>query len=60
MMYITNNNNQINPFSRFKLLVEKFRHCKFELTNQDLVIVPKVFNKLIDIFIKFWVPVQFL
>ena len=34
------------PLCRLKLVVEKFEHCYFVPTNQDLIKIPKVFKMM--------------
>ena len=56
LMYISNEDNLGYNFSRSKLLIKKFGHCLFELTNRNPMKVPKVFepkNRKIHIFLSF-------
>ena len=59
LMHVQNDDKQNTPFCRVKVLIEKFKHCKFEPTNQNLIKVNKVFkptNKK-NFFIKIYLPV---
>ena len=46
-LFITIMISKFIPFYRLQLLVEKFVHGYFELTNQNLIKVPKVFKHYI-------------
>ena len=43
-VYVSNDDKQYYHCYKSKLLLEKFGHCFFNPTNQDLIKVPKVFK----------------